>query len=1188
VHLRSIKLRGFKSFPDPVEVKLEPGVAVVVGPNGSGKSNVSDAIVWAAGSLTPSEMRAEKPDDVLFGGSATRQPADHCEVELLFDNEDGGFGAELDYSEIAIARRLVRGGEGQYLVNRSPVRRTDLVELLADVGLGGSMHSIVSQGKVDAVLASKPEDRRALVEEAAGLGKFKRRRHRAELKLARVATQVERARDVEEEVRKRLRPLALQATAAERAEKLAGEIAGLRARLARLDLAALDARRAEADERRTAASLARRAAQGRLQAVLGERESAEIELSDAAGARETAVGALYRLQGAGERLTVRGESVAGLAARLHQDLSDAELAAQARTDETLRALEDAARTAAAAARDAATRSGHATERARHAHALLAAAERAVADEADRRLEAVRGEREAVDRGMSELTGGHGEANRSLVALGAARERLRSRAETVAELARKLRADHDLARAHARSGALSPPELEQRANEARALARAAATERDDLAERARSARERLAALERSLAEREGVAPAARTLAAEGERLALAALEVEPGFEKAVAAALAWRASALLASSSEHALALLERARTSGLGSLSVVIAGARGAAGSPPRSGARALASVATGPDDALRLLDGVWLVESGELREMRSGIAVTTAGDGYDADRGELWFAGETGEAVLLELDARRRALADEADELAARADGAAREADEASARAAAAEAAYAEVAHLRGTTLDAELLGRLAAVSEALAAETSRAAATVARIQAPLDARIAAADRRSRELGDELRRLAGVEADARRDAGDAGRRASGAEVVLARLGGAPVGVGLAGERSREELATEATRALAEADDAAAAAVAAADAARLADAALVERAPRRSRLDVDLLRRLVGAATGLGASLERATALAARFEAPVRARVDAGAARAGELGAELRRLGAAEVEVRHAVDEATERVNGVEVELARLDGEAGEARRRLDEALAAAPDASASEVEPSDGDDDAVDRDELAARVTRLESRREALGKVNPLAKEEYEAEKERLEELAIQRADLEASLAELAALRDELTETVNRRFDETFAAVAANFEEVAATLFPGGDGRLRLVEPDDEDGAGAEPGVEVELRPAGKRITRLTLLSGGEKALGAISFLFALFLAKPCPFYLLDEVEAALDDANIARFVELLRRYADRAQFVVITHQKRTMEAADVLYGVTMGGDGISQIVSRRLPREQHAAATA
>ncbi|HET8811166.1 MAG TPA: AAA family ATPase, partial [Gaiella sp.] len=254
------------------------------------------------------------------------------------------------------------------------------------------------------------------------------------------------------------------------------------------------------------------------------------------------------------------------------------------------------------------------------------------------------------------------------------------------------------------------------------------------------------------------------------------------------------------------------------------------------------------------------------------------------------------------------------------------------------------------------------------------------------------------------------------------------------------------------------------------------------------------------------------------------------------------------------------------------------------ARRRLEEARAAGADDGDLD-EPATGPDG--DRDELAARITRLESRREALGKVNPLAQEEYEAEKERLEELSTQRVDLEESLRELESLRDELAETVRRRFDETFTAVAANFEEVAATLFPGGEGRLRLVEP-EEGTEEQEAGVEVELRPAGKRITRLTLLSGGEKALGAISFLFALFLAKPCPFYLLDEVEAALDDANITRFVDLLRRYADRAQFVVITHQKRTMEAADVLYGVTMGDDGVSQIVSRRLPREERAAATA
>jgi chromosome segregation protein len=315
----------------------------------------------------------------------------------------------------------------------------------------------------------------------------------------------------------------------------------------------------------------------------------------------------------------------------------------------------------------------------------------------------------------------------------------------------------------------------------------------------------------------------------------------------------------------------------------------------------------------------------------------------------------------------------------------------------------------------------------------------------------------------------------------------------------------------------------------------------------------------------------LASALQDAASVAEHLEAPLRARVDAGATRAGELAAELRRLGGEEAEVRRVAAEAGERAGGIDVERARLEAEASEARRRLEEAGA----------EPAEGDD----REELAARIERLERRRETLGQVNPLAKQEYESEKERLTELADQRADLEASLKELEQLRTELAETVERRFDETFAAVSTHFAEVASTLFPGGEGRLRLTEADEE---GEEAGVEVELRPRGKRVTRLSLLSGGEKALGAISFLFALFLARPCPFYLLDEVEAALDDANIGRFVELLRRYSDSAQFIVVTHQKKTMEAADVLYGVTMGGDGVSQIVSRRLPREEHASAVA
>src|SRR5947207_8915847 len=314
MHLRAIKLRGFKSFPEPVEVRLEPGVAVVVGPNGSGKSNVADAIVWAAGSMAPSELRAEKPDDVIFAGGGGRSPEDFCEVELLFDNPAGE--GPVPSAEPSVVRRLHRGGEGQYLLNRTAVRRIDLVELLADLGLGGGMHSIIGQSKVEEILGSKPDERRQLLEEAAGLGRFKRRKHRAELKLARVAIQVERARDLEAEVKKRLRPLALQATAAERAEKLRGELARLRARIAELDLSTLDDRLGEAADRRAAAALAKRAAEERLESVLAERGGAEEELADAAGAREQAMQELYRLRSAAERVGMRRESAESLARRL--------------------------------------------------------------------------------------------------------------------------------------------------------------------------------------------------------------------------------------------------------------------------------------------------------------------------------------------------------------------------------------------------------------------------------------------------------------------------------------------------------------------------------------------------------------------------------------------------------------------------------------------------------------------------------------------------------------------------------------------------------------------------------------------------------------------------------------------------------------------------------------------------------
>ncbi len=548
------------------------------------------------------------------------------------------------------------------------------------------------------------------------------------------------------------------------------------------------------------------------------------------------------------------------------------------------------------------------------------------------------------------------------------------------------------------------------------------------------------------------------------------------------------------------------------------------------------------------------------------GPAVTPEGHGYDPERGELWFAGETAEAVLLELDARRKALAAEATRLAEAASDAAGTAATREAEAAKAEEAFAPFAHLAGRRRpDAAYLGRIV---DAAARTAGALDASSTRLEEPLAAAVARARQEGEGLADDLRRIAAAEGEARRVAGEAGERVAAVELRLARLGVEAVQTAIDVDEDATALRTTADRLAAVADDAVGRAAQAAAKARTAQDALAAASPSRRRRDAVLLRRALAAVERLETALAVGTELASRGEAPLRARVDAGSLRASELAARLRELGAQEAELRREAAEAGERAAAVDVELARIGADADDARRRLDEAGA----------DPSEGDD----RGELSERVERLERRRFQLGQVNPLAKEEYEAEKARLEELATQRADLEASLEELETLRAELTDTVERRFAETFASVAANFEDVAATLFPGGTGRLRLTEADEE---GETAGIEIELRPAGKRITRLSLLSGGEKSLGAISFLFALFLARPCPFYLLDEVEAALDDTNIGRFVELLRRYAEQAQFVVITHQKRTMEAADVLYGVTMGGDGVSQIVSRRLPQVQEVA---
>ena len=1013
------------------------------------------------------------------------------------------------------------------------------------------MHSIVSQGKVDAVLASRPEDRRHLVEEAAGLGKFKRRKHRAELKLARVATQVERARDVEDEVRKRLRPLALQATAAERAEKLAVELSGLRGLLARLDLSRIGVRRAEAIERRTAAALARRSTQEHLTAVLAERERAEAELSDAAGGREAALGALYRLQGAGERIALRRESATGLSDRLQEDLREAERALAARSDESLRALEDAARLAQTEARDTATTSGQAAERARHAHARLAALERAVAAAAEQRLAGVREERRRVEAGITEATGGQSGANRVLVALGTARARLTARHENVVVLAARLGSERDEAAALAARGGPTPQELEAAANERAAFARAAATERDDVAERARAARERLAALERSLAEREGIAPAARTLAEAGERLALASLEAEPGVERAVAAALAWRASAILATDPARGLALVERARAEGLGSLAVVVGGAARAAGEAPVAGARPLRDLVRGADDALRLVDGVWLVPVEQLLEARHGVVITAEGHGYDAERGELWFAGETPEAVLLEMDARRRALADEAAELEARVTAASAAAEEARTAAASAEEAYAAVAHLRDRVLDVDLLRRLADCASGLEALVGRAGAALQALEAPAAARVNQGAERATELGDELRRLAALEAEAQREATEALRSAQAAEVVVARLGGSLEGVEAGGDR--DALLRDATESLAAAD---AAAVVARDP-PIAPGSPMRRSSSERHVDRGSTRtswagsRAPSPTSTWDSSEPRPRRSCSRPPsalAPMPAPGGRPSSEPGSASSVRTRSGSARRRMPRASAPPPSRSSSR--------GSTPRPRRRSAASTPPSPSSlpSASwtrlRVEASRTTTSPVTSSppgSSGSSAARGARQGQPAGEGGVRGREGAARGARRRSE-----QDLEDSLAELEKLRDELAETVQRRFAETFARGRSR----TSTRSPARSSpaaRAGCVS-SDARGGGRRARRRGRAPPRRQEGQRLSLLSGGEKALGAISFLFALFLARPCPFYLLDEVEAALDDANVGA----LRRAPAPLRRPRAVHRDHAPEAHD------------------------------
>ncbi len=1170
MHLRSIRLRGFKSFAEPAELHFEPGVAVIVGPNGSGKSNVAEALQWAMASQPPGEMRAQVAADVLFDGSARRQAAVLCEVELVLDNASGRFGTGRP--EISVMRRLRRDGEASYLLNRVAVRRLDVQEALADAGLGRELHAIVNQGRIDEILLSRPSDRRGYIEEAAGLGKYKRRRHRAMLKLHRTDQNLIRARDLENDLKTRLRPLALQASAAERAEALAGEIDA--ARIEVLSSRIASGRRARA---RIAAELQTcRSGAGALDEAIAasdaERRALEEEVSGLLSAQEQAAGRFYALATGLDRLVARRES---LAERL-ATLADSRRRFLARAER----LEGDAATAATAA----TEAGADVER-------LSGTLAAMGDGADdpelERLTAevasALGVSLAARQDLAELDGRTARAERdgreSAEQAGAAERRAAAAEEEVGRLTAERDAS-DAAAAVADGAALQAAAVLERARAAAGAASAdvaAAREADGAARAehaaalvaAKAADTRLSGATRAAERGDGLAPAVRRLRDRGVSLALDLVDAPPELEVAVAAAVAWRAGEAVATDAAEAVALLADDELSGAALLCLDRLPAR----TTPSVGVPLASLVKLRPGAPSGLLEGVVVVDdAAQLPTLSAGVAVMRDGRGFDGDRG-MAFRAASGGAVVLELRRELDAARAEAAEAAAALATTGRAAGEAAAAFAAAERADAvgreTVVEAARAFEEASRLGReaaRAAESAALRVERAGERLAVAREeQGRLRERSAAAVAEAVELGVRRAELVERAAVLEREHGELDRRRRDVAERVARE---------RAERAAGLERVERRRA---------------DRARHAEAA--DTAARRAEANRSRVVTLDGLMAMVPAVVELLGAAARCVEAirgPEQERLRELEARAGELSQRMTDVSGRAHELQRQAREAAAATTTLEVEAAHAEEQLGDLVRRRAEVLARRSVEAVERIEPLPTEDEVA----LDARIERLERRLEQLGAVNPLARQEYEEARQRHEETAEQIADLEASIRELRRLVRDLTATITERFDATFHEVERHFTDTITTLFPGGRGRLRLVDADvpdadaaDVDAAAdappepAEPGVELEISPAGKQISRLQMLSGGEKALGAIAFLFAIMLARPCPFYVLDEVDAALDDINVDRFLQLVDRYRGHAQFIVITHQKRTMEAADVLYGVTMAGDGISKVVSRRLP---------
>ncbi|MEV7609174.1 chromosome segregation protein SMC [Microbacterium sp. NPDC089320] len=1173
MHLKSLTLKGFKSFAQPTSFVFEPGVTCIVGPNGSGKSNVVDALAWVMGEQGAKTLRGGKMEDVIFAGTSTRGPLGRAEVQLTIDNSDGAL--PIEFAEVTISRTLFRNGSSEYAINGENCRLLDLQELLSDSGLGREMHVIVGQGRLDTVLQASPEDRRGFVEEAAGILKHRRRKEKTLRKLDAMETNLTRLSDLAGEIRRQLKPLGRQAEIAREAQTIAAVVRDAKARIFADDVVAL--RTALADHTRTE----------------HERHTERLVLSDQAEAVRASIVRLEQDQNSVAVDQARGvafgleqvqERMRGLYTLANQRLAllgseadDAAVTAVTVTQSTIDEAKDEITEIAAGlgdAQDAATVASRDVVLARAELDTLdvdIAEQSALVSEYDMRVSALRGAAEAA---ASALAAVRGAVLRQENALEAANTRRREAAEALeamddAEAPEGTAAEHSAAY-----------ESAQRA------ATAAETERETLRERLHAAEREVDALTAkaaALGSALAISGGAAEIVSDGgsgiRGFVGDSVQVTAGFETAIAAVLGSLAEGVLVDAAADAFLLADEAADQRRGVVDFVIASApRHAVELPAIVGVTPAVDIVTAPDGVLGILSHVLIADTLDAaRAARDVLDVTgdttttiVTADGAVVTAQTL-RTGWGGERSRLELAAERDAANERLAEVRVIVDSLREAREEAieqveHTRRQAKDALRALREHDAALASHAERTNRITVTHESAVAECERLESGLAQAESAVEEAEAKAQAAKAELDDAV--------SAPRPVLDASARDGLLEALeLAREGEV---------RARLEIET-----LRERVRAAQARVASLERQREQERDAAAEAARRA-----VIRRAQReAASGVAEELPRILDSIDRSVTEARvALAEAEAARSAQ-NEELTGLRAQETSLRERLAGLTESVHGLELQIHEKKLHLNSLLERVGSELALDEDILIAEYGPdqlvprdpgADPGDDAQADDTAIPFDRRIQQRRLAeaerklaqLGRVNPLALEEFAALEQRHAFLTEQLADLTQTRQDLLTIIADLDERMQTIFASAFEDTKTAFGEVFPLLFPGGSGSISLTDPENM----LTTGIEVSVRPVGKKIERLSLLSGGERSLAAVALLVAIFKARPSPFYILDEVEAALDDANLGRLLTVFEQLRESSQLLVITHQKRTMEIADALYGVSMRQDGVSAVVGQRV----------